>query len=1283
LFPYVYQESNLGDGTPITKLLYSKDVNRLVMYEPTTAFSDINDSKKDLLYKNSLLPNYDNYRANAQGISGSISPTILKEIPLADTNLPTSIAPEGGHYFSSQPLMFMNYNFPLLAQEKIYFEFENSNSSFLRIDRTNISRDIVAENTSTWEPIQNAKRHAKTSNSGLYNESVNSEGFQLKTNNRKRTGRFIETFTNHQIRTNNGITGFIEAKNLDRSNTDTYKYESIGGFRVTDIDGKTYHYSLPVINYQTWYKNYNNLNNEDGQFVLKENATPYATDWLLTAVTGSDYVDSNNNGLLDSQDFGYWVEFDYGKWSDGYVWKGSSVVKGEVGQADRYEYYMGRKQIYYLDAVKTRTHTAYFIKSLRQDAESQNVANYTTKLLPGQSFNKLTNSKIFYSAFERWYCLQGNCAGIYGAPYLTGYTIPTIMPNSNQGIGGVKGFKMFCSYADIPKNQSLKLEKIILINNNKDVTISKSNGTPIIEQKTGYLYEDGAFLVTMSIRMDAEYTSAINGVHFTNPLGSLKSFTIHQSQNIIDKNDVVNLNLESVADKVINFNYDYSLMLNSKNSSSINKGKLSLLDVQFLGSTGVSLMPKYKFAYNKSANFYNENVRDGWGYHNVFPQNASLIEINTPLGSKINIDYESDDYNRSLARTSIQSTFGKGGGIRVKEIRVNNQLYSETYKTKYYYNKLGSNNNASTTNYISSGEVSFIPSLNNIKIPYASEIPPPIVLYNNVSVQIANRNDELLSRTDYEFEGYGQNLNTPNNIYSLGNKLSIIKEQDENSFSDLLNFSKYNIKSKLSNLGRLNSIKSYNALGQLLQSTKNNYKEIQDSDTDYGVKQESFFSKSVKKISPSSPFYHAVNSISTIFYPSNLISTSSTSDGITQRITYEKSDFLTSQTLESGINSSDGKSFKTKVVPAYTKYAVMGSKVDNINNKNMLSQTAAEYSYILDNGLWKETGVGITTWNNVWSYKDIGGNTSNPANEVGVWRKHKTYTWNGAVDANGIFTNYNNTNNDDDGFVWGVGLPQTNTRWKQISEVTLYDHYSMALEAKDINDNKASIKMGDNDTKIMATGNAGYNEMFYAGGENNKSVGNINYLEPEVTIDLPSMRTNTSAHTGSYSIETNPNQNFGVVMKSGQHKSGKYKLNVWVRKNEEANARVNINGVISNFNATNETVTAGNWVLKTHYFTAQNNQQENIFVTSSSGSVFYDDLMIRPVASSITGYVYDQWDQLTYIIGNNGLATRFFYDNAGRLTETWVEVVDDPGNSLVGGFIRKSRNEIHYKISSN
>ena len=26
-------------------------------------------------------------------------------------------------------------------------------------------------------------------------------------------------------------------------------------------------------------------------------------------------------GRVDKEDYGYWVEFDYGKWSDGYIWQ--------------------------------------------------------------------------------------------------------------------------------------------------------------------------------------------------------------------------------------------------------------------------------------------------------------------------------------------------------------------------------------------------------------------------------------------------------------------------------------------------------------------------------------------------------------------------------------------------------------------------------------------------------------------------------------------------------------------------------------------------------------------------------------------------------------------------------------------------------------------------------------------------------------------------------------------------------------------------------------------------
>jgi YD repeat-containing protein len=71
--------------------------------------------------------------------------------------------------------------------------------------------------------------------------------------------------------------------------------------------------------------------------------------------------------------------------------------------------------------------------------------------------------------------------------------------------------------------------------------------------------------------------------------------------------------------------------------------------------------------------------------------------------------------------------------------------------------------------------------------------------------------------------------------------------------------------------------------------------------------------------------------------------------------------------------------------------------------------------------------------------------------------------------------------------------------------------------------------------------------------------------------------------------------------------------------------------------------------------------------------------MIRPVASSITGYVYNEWDELTAIIGNNGLATKFEYDAAGRLIKTYSEVIDDSANGVTGGFKLVKTNGYHYK----
>ena len=60
-------------------------------------------------------------------------------------------------------------------------------------------------------------------------------------------------------------------------------------------------------------------------------------------------------------------------------------------------------------------------------------------------------------------------------------------------------------------------------------------------------------------------------------------------------------------------------------------------------------------------------------------------------------------------------------------------------------------------------------------------------------------------------------------------------------------------------------------------------------------------------------------------------------------------------------------------------------------------------------------------------------------------------------------------------------------------------------------------------------------------------------------------------------------------------------------------------------------------------------------------------------------YVYNTDDELISIIGNNGLATKFEYDAAGRLIKTYVEVVDDAPNGIIGGFKLTSVNKLNNK----
>ena len=273
------------------------------------------------------------------------------------------------------------------------------------------------------------------------------------------------------------------------------------------------------------------------------------------------------------------------------------------------------------------------------------------------------------------------------------------------------------------------------------------------------------------------------------------------------------------------------------------------------------------------------------------------------------------------------------------------------------------------------------------------------------------------------------------------------------------------------------------------------------------------------------------------------------------------------------------------------------------------------------------------------------------------------------MDADGGYLGYTG---DDDNFNWTNPENQTNSKWINTSTTSLYDHYSMPLETKDINDNSSSTKMTVDDCKIASVSNAEYMEQYYAGAEY-RFEEDTNYIA--YGIQGGNYQNTTKAHTGTKSLKLNAgNQGYKITLPANQHQSGKYKISVWVDKANASKARIHINGATKAFNG--EQINAGDWTLFNHYEELSSGA-ETIYITAVSGTIYADDFRMHPIESSMTSYVYNEWDELSYIIGTNNLATHYIYDDAGRLQQTYIEVIDT--SQLSGGF--KLSEEINYSYS--
>ncbi|MEO9805043.1 MAG: hypothetical protein ABJF04_17430 [Reichenbachiella sp.] len=181
------------------------------------------------------------------------------------------------------------------------------------------------------------------------------EGYNEETN-QVAGSKHIEYYTNAEIMDlgNQVVSG-------DAINRSPLPDNQVGGFEITNSNGITYHFMLPVYSKGEQIHSVNLEIEGDNKYDVYK--APYAYTWLLTAITGPDYVERGGDGL-DEKDFGYWVAFDYNKWRSE-SWRSPEEGYNEDIEPGIKFYTQGTSERYYLDKVTTASHTALFAKSSR------------------------------------------------------------------------------------------------------------------------------------------------------------------------------------------------------------------------------------------------------------------------------------------------------------------------------------------------------------------------------------------------------------------------------------------------------------------------------------------------------------------------------------------------------------------------------------------------------------------------------------------------------------------------------------------------------------------------------------------------------------------------------------------------------------------------------------------------------------------------------------------------------------------------------------------------------
>lgn len=1279
---------------------------------------------------------YDNFDVKAPGIGGVIKPYRL--------DMGTVVHPYGMDDASGESDVYAGPGFIDPAAYKVQFKYNGdiSNSYTFHnmdpqgdlyeqdfpyeIDGTDY--DVAAKEMRFLikDPKAYVNYLASYNNSGVGAYSVNYNANSRIEANRpglvnKRLihGRHIEWYSNDEI-TNNTATanGFINThQGYDRTTDSKIPDHGIGGFSITNEAGLTYHFSIPVYNKS---ESLSTLDNSGGSVTTYgvDNDNYYATMWLLTGITGPDFIDRGTTGVIDNQDWGYWVKFDYGKFATQYRWKDPFFSTYASGTTESSK--AGTKETYYLDKISTPSHTALFVKSARNDGKSNflwNVSPYTNAA-PSSS---LKLDDVYVLVNEDYNKL------IAASPAGLGMTI--------NGTGHDNELRNSDTYANVTDNYDVSAGGIQTFLNSNQVQKLHFNYSYQLCNKTYNSFP-------ISAGTNPPTYSSITGYSSTSALTGKLTLTS------------VELFTKGNARIMPGYVFDYDAG-NSAQNPDFDPYKWDGYGIYKSGASSSGTSPRNS-----------EKKGDQW----------CLRKITTPLGGEIAIEYERDDYSsvngyplsqsflplkytgsisgassvtfdqnylgtnatlsdyvvvgdqvfcstlfggtQSPLVTSISGNvatlasnlpsgsvllFGVkaskkfGGTVRVKSIKTKDENNNE-YETRYFYTKNG------LANGTSSGVASFEPEFDRLGGNFAFysryDHPYAPILYSNVTVvngRYDNTFNETARRSFHFVTPDHQFLKMGYQSVHFGPYLLLSASQLSGAWG---NFTTVDNTSKI---GALDTIKEYNKFNNLTSKTVFSYSDNSTNE----------FGNYMGHYTENTLLWESINTLNTLTQrnynmrflqsyklkrPNMLKSVTTYKDRSVSTQEIIAYDYLTGQPLKTRTTYGGSEKYENEITPAYTKYSSLASKVISPANKNMMQVPAETFSYVYDkNGSRQPLGATVMTWANS-SYPQFNGSSglyqsqSPPGGSAPypntVLLPYRTYAWKSEVEENGViknntFTPYN----------WSSG---PNTNWVRTSQTNLYDQYSHALEVEDVFTGSmfvpqkvSSVKMGYNNAYLVAAcANARYTAWCYSGAEDKSS--DAGYYSGEVLGSDYQHQSATYAHTGSYCSRMAPWEtgfsyriNKADLSNLTQPLKGKYRASIWIHQNgvqgaymacrgyDAGNNPVYLAGTCfygmgyTNSNSAGTVEQAGSWYQfnsDVDLAAIPANVSYLVFSVQNGGAtgyvpyVYADDFRVYPLANPITSRVIDpKTGQVLASLNVDNYATRFEYDNSGKLKNVYKE----------------------------